>query len=217
MFESKQLIDFFVLQGVPYDTVILLLMFPLVATLVAFFQQVIGVKAFGIYTPSIVTFALFAMNDLKYGLAVFLTVIVVGMLVRYGMKRLRILYLSRVAITLTIVSIAVLISLAIGGHFQRTGLAAVSIFPLLIMIMLVEKFVAAQIEQGLKQALLLAGKTLVISVAGFYLLKWQFLVGAVSNHPWIVLLTFPFNILIGRWTGLRVSEYLRFREVFKHL
>ena len=56
------LIAFFIEQGVPEQTVLLLLMLPLIATLVAFFRQVIGIKAFGIYTPSIITFALLAFD-----------------------------------------------------------------------------------------------------------------------------------------------------------
>ena len=73
------LVLFFVEQGVPIQTVTLLLMLPIVATLVAFFRQVIGIKAFGIYTPSIITFALLAFdpNGLKYGIAIFISVILV--------------------------------------------------------------------------------------------------------------------------------------------
>jgi hypothetical protein len=41
------LINFIVEQGVPLQTVALLLMLPIVVTLVAFFRQVIGIKAFG--------------------------------------------------------------------------------------------------------------------------------------------------------------------------
>ena len=39
------LIVFFIEQGVPLQTVTLLLMLPVVATLVAFFRQVVGIKA----------------------------------------------------------------------------------------------------------------------------------------------------------------------------
>ena len=98
-------INFFANQGVPEDTIILLLMMPLIATIVAFFRQVIGIKAFGIYTPSIITVAFLAVG-LKYGIAIYLTVITVGMITRTVTKNLRILYLPRVAITITVVSLA---------------------------------------------------------------------------------------------------------------
>jgi len=211
------LIAFFAEQGVPIQTVTLLLMLPIVATLVAFFRQVVGIKAFGIYTPSIITFALLAFdpNGLKYGIAIFVSVILVGMVTRLALKRFRLLYLPRVAITLSIISLAILIILVIGGIYNRTGLAAISIFPLLIMITLAEKFVATQIEKGSRVAFLLAIETLIISVVGYYLVSWDVLTTLLLSYPWIVLLTFVINFSLGKWTGLRVTEYFRFRKIFR--
>jgi hypothetical protein len=212
-------INFIVEQGVPLQTVALLLMLPIVVTLVAFFRQVIGIKAFGIYTPSIITFALLAFdpNGLKYGIAIFISVIAVGTLSRLLMKQFRLLYLPRVAMTVSIVSLSILGVLVIGGMFQRTGLAAVSIFPLLIMITLAEKFVATQIEKGSRIALILAVETLVISVTGYFLVSWDALVTLILSHPWIILVTFVINFSLGKWTGLRITELLRFRTIIKRL
>ncbi len=212
-------INFIVEQGVPLQTVALLLMLPIVVTLVAFFRQVIGIKAFGIYTPSIITFALLAFdpNGLKYGIAIFISVIAVGTLSRLLMKQFRLLYLPRVAMTVSIVSLSILGVLVLGGMFQRTGLAAVSIFPLLIMITLAEKFVATQIEKGSRIALILAVETLVISVTGYFLVSWDTLITLILSHPWIVLVTFVINFSLGKWTGLRITELLRFRTIIKRL
>lgn len=210
------IINYFVDQGVPLVTVTLLLMFPIIATLIASLRQLVGIKAFGIYTPSIIIFA-FLATGIKYGVALFVSVILVGMIVRLILKKLRILYLPRVAVTLIIVSISILLILTFGGSMKRTGLAAVSIFPLLIMITLVEKFIATQIEKGNKTASILALETLVISICGYYLLNWKLLVNFVIAYPWVILFTIPFNIILGKWTGLRLSEYFRFREVFKKI
>lgn len=210
------IISFFINEGVPRETVELLLMLPIIATFIAFLRQIVGIKAFGIYTPSIIIFA-FLATGLKYGIAIFVSVIVVGMLARYLLKKLRILYLPRVAITVTIVTLAILGILVFGGSQQRTGLAAVSIFPLLIMITIVEKFVAAQIEKGNRTAVILAVETLIISILGFFIAKWQFLIHLLIAYPWIILLTIPINIALGKWTGLRLSEYFRFREILKKM
>jgi len=210
------LILYFITQGVPLDTVVLLLLLPLIATLVAIFRQIVGLKAFGIYTPTIIAFAFLAIG-IKYGVAIYLTVVFVGILMRYALKKLRLLYLPRVAITMTVVSIALLFALVLGGSFQRTGLAAVSIFPLLIIITLVEKFVAVQIEKGSRKALFLALETLFIALAGFFLASWHGLAEIIVAYPWTVLLVIPFNVFLGKWTGLRLLEYIRFREVLKKL
>ncbi|HMN19614.1 MAG TPA: 7TM domain-containing protein [Candidatus Moranbacteria bacterium] len=217
MQEISPAIGYFIERGVPLETVALLLMLPIVVTLIAFFRQVVGIKAFGIYTPAIVTFAFLAVPQLRYGVVVFVAVVFVGMLMRYALRKLRILYLPRVAITLSIVAFAILSLLALGGSMQRTGLAAVSIFPILIMITIVEKFVVTQIEKGDRAAIILALETLVISLAGYALASWSFLGNLVLSHPWIVLVTIPVNIFLGKWDGLRITEYIRFREVFKNI
>ncbi|NTU67099.1 MAG: hypothetical protein HGB08_04225 [Candidatus Moranbacteria bacterium] len=210
-------IDFFLREGVPFDTVVLLLMLPIIATFIALLRQVVGVKAFGVYTPLIVTFAFLATNGVKYGIAIFVTILLVGMLSRLLLKSLRLLYLPRVAIMLTIVAIAILFMLTIGGGLRRTGLASVSIFPILIMITLVEKFITVQIEKGDRVAFMLAAETLIISILGFYIASWPLLINFIITYPWIVILTVPLNLLIGKWTGLRITEYVRFREIIKNM
>lgn len=215
-FYPHPIVQFLVEQGVPFDTVILLLILPIVATVVAFFRQVIGIKAFGIYTPSIVTFAFLAFDPkgLKYGIAIFLAIIFTGMLSRLILRPIRMLYLPRVAITLTIVALSILGILALGGALHRTGLASVSIFPLLIMITLVEKFVSTQIEKGDKIAIILALETLGISLVSYMIIRWNVLIEVIVAHPWIILITIPINIWLGKWNGLRLSEYLRFQKIF---
>ncbi len=207
----------FVNSGVPVESVKFLLLFPLVVTLVAFFRQVVGVKAFGIYTPSIVTFAFLAFDPggLKYGVAIFVAIILIGLLSRLVLRKLRILYLPRIAITLTIIALVILLILSVGGSLHRTGLASVSVFPLLIMIALVEKFVATQIEKGDRAAILLATETLFISLIGYFLARSEWLATLLLSTPWIILLTVPINIFLGRWTGLRLSEYIRFSKLLR--
>lgn len=210
-------ITFFLNQGVPFETVIMLLVLPIIATFIAFLRQVVGIKAFGIYAPLIVTFAFLATNGLKYGITIFVTVLFAGMLMRFVLKPFRLLYLPRVAIMLTAVAMFILSVLILGGEFRRTGLASVSIFPILIMITLVEKFVTVQIEKGDKVAIILAIETLIISVLGFFIANSETLIRFLALYPWTVLFTIPVNIVLGKWTGLRVSEYFRFRKIMKNL
>lgn len=214
-FSISPLLSFFLKEGVPFETIKLILMLPIIATFIAFLRQVIGIKAFGIYTPLLITFAFLATNGVRYGIVIFVMIILIGMLMRIALKSFRLLYLPRVAIMLTVVALSILVMLALSGSLKRTGLASVSIFPILIMITLVEKFIAVQIEKGDRAALLLALETLIISILGFYLASWQALIHFIALYPWAILFTIPLNIALGKWTGLRLSEYLRFGEIIK--
>ena len=207
--------------GVPFDTVMLILFLPIVVTVITFFRQIVGIKAFGIYTPAMITFAFLIigmqsgslLNGVKYGVTMFVMVIVVGTLSRVFMKRFRLLYLPRMAIVITMVAFVTLGVLMISGSFHRTGLANVSIFPILIMITLVEKFVSTQIDKGSRVAIILSIETLAISLIAYFLIGWPDLVIFVQKYPLIVFLTVVINIFLGRWSGLRITEYFRFNNL----
>jgi hypothetical protein len=213
---TNAFINFFTAHNVPMEMVLLILMLPLVATLIAFFRQIVGIKAFGIYTPLIITFAFMAIG-IKYGIAIFIAVIFLGMLTRFILKPFRLLYLPRVAIMLTLVALVILGILLLGGSFKKTSFSNASILPILIIITLVEKFITVQIEKGGKTAITLAVETLIISIVGFFVINSSFLRNFLLAYPWIVLFTLPVNIILGKWTGLRLSEYIRFRHIIKKM
>ncbi|MEA3295622.1 MAG: 7TM domain-containing protein [Patescibacteria group bacterium] len=84
-----------------------------------------------------------------------------------------------------------------------------------ILITLIEKFISTQVKKGFRTATFFLAETLVISVVGYYFIVWDIFRGAVLNYSKYILLLFAINIFLGKWTGLRLSEYLRFREVMK--
>jgi hypothetical protein len=218
---------FFLEQNVPVDTVIYLLLFPLIATIVVILRQIVGIKAFGIYMPAltVVAFMDIAKNDvwdLRYAIAIYIIVLMIGVIMRYSLKKMRLLYLPRVAIMLTVISFSILVLLAISGSLLRTGFASTSIISILIIITLTEKFMAVQIEKGNKTAIILALETMIIAIIGYFLMSDQVVVGIyvqnfVWKYPFVILLIIPFNIFMGKWTGLRFNEYYRFRGVIKRI
>ncbi len=211
------LTQYMINQGIPKETVVLLLMLPIIAMIIAFARQIIGIKGFGIYTPLIITFA-FLATGLKYGLAFFVVILLVGTMTRLIVKKFRLLYLPRMAIVLTAVALAILILFLEGARSNREGLITASIFAILIMITLVEKFIAAQIERGAKGAIFLTSETLILSIACYWIASWSWLQSLALTYPLgIILGSIAINILLGKWTGLRLTEYFRFKEVIKNV
>ncbi|MEK7158227.1 MAG: 7TM domain-containing protein, partial [Patescibacteria group bacterium] len=98
-----------------------------------------------------------------------------------------------------------------------TVLISSSIFPILIIILLVERFVSTQIEKGERTAVLVTIETIVLSILCFFIAEWIWFRELLFDHPQWVLLTLVVNAFLGRWTGLRLREYFRFREVLKYV
>ncbi len=208
-------INYMVNNGVPINTIFLILMIPIIATIIAFSRQVIGIKAFGLYIPTILTLA-FLVTGIKYGLVIFITMLVVATLVRIGLKYLRILYLPRMAMVLTATALAMFIMFAFSAHTNRTGFIAISIFPILIIAILAEEFVKVQIEKGFVTATQLAVETLIIATLCYFLVSWEAVRTFFLSYPETILFTIPLNYLLGKWTGLRLTEYFRFYQLLKH-
>ena len=209
-------VGYMVDNGVPINTIYLILILPVIATIMAFSRQIIGVKALGIYTPSIVAVT-FLVTGLKYGLALFLITLLVGTLGRLLARKIQLSYLPRMAIVLSLVSFSIFVIFLLGARFGKNGLLEMSFFPILVIVLLTEKFISVQIERGNKSAVMLILETLFLSVLCYWVASWQTLRTLILGYPEYILLTVIINLLIGKWTGLRLTEYYRFRKVIKNV
>jgi len=207
-------INFLVNRGIPINSITLVLMLPVIATILSFSRQVIGIKAFGIITPAMAALSFLVMG-LQYGLIVFAAVLISGTATRLLVRRLHLLYLPRMALVLTSVSLAILLLFGLGVASDTTTAVSFSIFPVLILTLLAEEFIAVQFSSGAKQAFTITAWTLILAIACYYIVSWELLRTLILSYPETILLAIPFNIIIGRFTGLRLTEYFRFRKLLR--
>jgi len=211
----SSLTTYMITHGVSSQTVMLLLMLPIIATILAFLKQVIGITTFGLYTPAVIALSFLALGW-PVGVSFLVFILVTGYATRALMRRWRLLYIPKVAIIVTVVSLTLLVLLGIGAFFGLT-LSGDTIFILLIMSTLSEMFLTVKAEQGWYGALLGVAETILAALLCVFLVQWPLLQSLVLAYPELILLALLINAVLGRWTGLRLVEYFRFREVFKHL
>jgi len=211
----SSLTTYMITHGVSSRTVMLLLMLPIIATILAFLKQVIGVTTFGLYTPAVIALSFLALGW-TVGVSFLIFILVTGYVTRVMMRRWRLLYIPKVAIIVTVVSLTLLLLLGIGAFFDLT-LSGDTIFILLIMSTLSEMLLTVKAEQGWYGALVGIAETVLAALLCVFLVQWSLLQSLILAYPELILLTLLINIFLGRWTGLRLVEYFRFREVFNHL
>lgn len=208
-------INFLVNRGVPINNIVLILMLPIVATILAFARQVIGIRSFGLITPAMTTVSFLVMG-LRWGLIVFAAVLLAGTLTRFVLRRLRLLYLPRMALVLTSVSLTLLLVLGLGVAGDRSSILSFSIFPALILTILAEEFIAVQFKSGVRAAFTVTAWTLALATFSYIVVSSEIFRTLILSYPEITLLAIPINIILGRWSGLRLTEYFRFRELLRH-
>ncbi len=138
-----------------------------------------------------------------------------GVFARRIIERLNLMMVPRLAILLTMCCMVMAAVIAIGIKMDSQYLARLTVFPLIIMALIIENFMKTTVEKGLSDALKICFSTVIVSVACFLVVSIPTLQAIVMTHPEILLLVVGLNILIGRWKGLRLVEYLRFSKLMK--
>ncbi len=201
-------------SGMPANIIVILLLFPIIASLVAFSRHVIGLKGFGIYIPAVLSVA-FVSTGIITGIIVFGAVLSTALMSRPIMKKLKLPMLPRTAMLLMSVSVAILALMLVGSVYNINIVLNISIFPLLIIILLTENFMETQLFSSQKEALQITFETLLIAVLCSLIIGSEPLQKFVILRPELTLLGVALiNLAIGKYTGLRLLEYLRFRDLF---
>jgi hypothetical protein len=142
-----------------------------------------------------------------------LLVVVVVALARWGIQRMELLHSPTLAILLTVVTLALLGTSLVAEHFGLLALAHVTFFPIAVLAITAERFYLSFTEQGSKTALKELGGTLLVMLACFLVMNSLALQVLLIGFPEFLLLVVAANIYLGRWVGVRLLEYRRFRRI----
>lgn len=211
----KFLINTWVLAAkaeVDLESVYLILILPIIALAVVIFRNVIGIETFGTFTPVIVSVA-FLTTGLFWGILLFAIIVTTGVLFRQLFQKIHIHLVARMAMLIAVVGLTMLAILIFGVHMGWGALVNISILPMVIISGIVENFTRTQMEVGFKQALKLTFFTLVVSAFSYLMIAGMNFPSLVLVFPELTLLAILLEILIGRWNGLRLLEYLRFYKI----
>lgn len=203
--------------GVPVNTIILLLLLPIVALVIAVARNVIGIRGFGIFLPASLSVVFVAIGP-EVGIGLFLLIVAISTTVRILFKKLKIQlqYLPRMALILWAVSFGVLAVLFLAPVVRFPQLANVSIFAVLILVLLAEDFTRVQLGKSAKTAIGITTETLILSLLSFLFLTLKPLREAVLLNPEVALLVVVvLDFVLARYSGLRLMEIWRFRKLIK--
>lgn len=202
-------------RGVPANTIVLILLFPLVAAIIAATRHLVGIRGFGIFIPAVLSVA-FVATGVFVGILLFVTILVVATSGRFILRILKLQYLPRMALLLWFVSLGVFAALFASPFLNLEALTAISIFPILLLTLLTEQFIGIQIGKSMREAIEMTFETLVIALLCSLIFNLEFLQKFVLLHPEITLAGVAlFDIYMGKYIGLRLLEYKKFREILK--
>lgn len=204
-------------SGVSVETIILLILLPIVGLIIAAARHLIGLRGFGIFLPASLSIVFLATGPVV-GIGLFLIIVVLSTLFRVFTRRARIQlqYLPRMALTLWVVALGVLGVLFAAPLIGNIGITEVSIFPVLILVLLSEDFTKVQLGKSARVAIALASETLILALVSFTVLSFRAVQIFALTYPEVTLLSSAIlALLLGRYTGLRLLELWRFRKLLR--
>lgn len=208
------------------EVLVFLVTLPLVITVIGFAKYIMGFKSFGIYVPVIITYMFYQFSridgetvsiiqGLKYGLFM-IAIVFISSYVSYKIiKPLALHYYSKLAIVTTTVTLSLLLVLFILDLINREGILRVDIFSLILIASISERFTNLLASKQNQIALMLSLQTILLGMLCFFIISSPDVHTLFLRYPWLILLSFPINYVIGRFTGLRITEFFRFKDLIK--
>ena len=197
-------------QGLPFSLLRTILMLPTGALIVVIFRNVIGMPTFGTFLPALIAAAA-GETGAGWGVIAVLILVSVVAVIRWLVHRLGLLHSPTLAILLSAVAVTILGTALVAESLGFGHLARITMFPLAVMAITAERCFLALAEHGPRSAGKELAGTLIVMLACFTLMNSLALQVLVIGFPEVLLFVIAANIYLGRWVGVRLSEYLRFR------
>ena len=189
-----------------------LLMVPLGALLVVFLRTFVGLKTFGTFMPVLIALA-FRETQLFWGLFLFTVIVSLGLMLRFYLERLMLLLVPRLASILVIVVILMLLISLISTNFGIERVLSITLFPMVILAMTIERMSITWEENGAKEAMLQGLGSLAVACLGYLVMTNETLMYLMFVFPELLFVVLAFCLVMGRYTGYRLSELHRFRAI----
>jgi hypothetical protein len=189
-----------------------LLLLPVAALIVCGYRNLIGIASFGIFAPALVGLVFRDLGSLP-GLGVFVGLLLAGWIVRRVIHGLRLLQVPRASVMLSLIVVLLVGIVVIARRFEIVATNHVSLFPVIILTGMVERFWLMETDDGAGSSIRALIGTLVIAVTVALVAGIPAVGRTLLHFPETLGLVIALQVLIGRYTGYRLMELWRFREL----
>lgn len=203
----------FSLFGLPLQTqqvYRILMVVPVGILLLVLLRNIVGLRTFGTFMPVLIAMA-FRETRLVWGITLFSMVVFLGMSVRFYLEHLKLLLVPRLA-AIVIVVIGLMASLSVlSFKLGFIGGLSVALFPIVIMTMTIERMTVVWDERGAKESLTQAAGSLIVAILCYLVMNAKVIEHLAFVFPELLLVLLSITLLIGRYSGYRLTELSRFK------
>ncbi|HET6565076.1 MAG TPA: UUP1 family membrane protein [Xanthomonadales bacterium] len=190
----------------------ILLLIPLGILVIVLLRNFVGLSSFGTFAPVLIALA-FRETELLKGIGLFVLIVSMGLFFRFYLERLRLLLVPRLAAVVTIVVLLMTAISIISNQFgMETGLS-VSLFPMIIVSMVIERMSVIWEERGAFTSIKEGIGSLFMAALAYLVMSVDIFAYWVTVFPELNLMVLGIIIALGRYTGFRLTELRRFKPL----
>lgn len=222
-------VDYLIEKGISENLINLLLLIPFIAFAISFSKQVLGISTVGVYLPLLLTIAMHIIG-IKLGVITFVTVLVISSIISEMLNRVRLLYSPRSSLIMGLTSIIyiLILSVLVKLNLIEIYVSLSLIMPIIVIVSFSEKFGSIVSSKGVKSCFAISIQTLLVTIITYLITggSIEFLntvvtvkvfKNLITNNPEILFLILILTFMSGRYNGLQVSEYFKFRRILDNL
>lgn len=209
------LTDFFKIS-IAMNILQFLLVIPLGVLVVVFSRNIIGINTLGTFLPALMAMS-FQGIGLLPGIVSFIFVLTITVLIRIPLNKIGLLHTPKLAVMMIVVIMS-LIGLTVISNLLNfeafSALNSTALLPVAILTITSERIALTIEEEGMKHTIMIMIQTLIVMSASFFVMDSIALQALQIAFPELLLGVISMNLWIGSWTGIRLSEMVRFRELY---
>ncbi|UTF59086.1 inactive transglutaminase family protein [Gilvimarinus sp. DA14] len=190
----------------------LLFLLPLGALVVVFMRVIVGLRTAGTFMPILISLA-FLQTSLVPGLISFILIVGFGLLLRNYLSYLNLLLVARIATLIVLVIFLISILSLLGYQMGLNAGITVTFFPMIIIAWTIERMSILWEEEGAHEVLIQGGGSLLVAVIAYLLMSLTVVNHLSFNFPELNLIILALILMMGQYTGYKLSELRRFRSM----
>lgn len=192
-----------------------ILLVPIGTLIVVLMRVLIGLKTSGTFMPVLIALA-FLQTRLLPGLVIFLTIVSIGLWIRFILSRLNLLLVARIS-AVVIVVVGIMTGMSILSY--KMGIRqtmSITFFPMIILAWTIERMSILWEEQGPRDVLVSGGGSLLVATLSYFAMTNRLVEHLTFNFPELLLVVLGVTLLLGQYTGYRLLELRRFRPLIEN-
>lgn len=217
-YENSNWLDISI-HGLPLEEQALfkgLLLIPIGVVTLVFLRVIIGIKTSGTFMPVLIAMA-FIQTQLITGLVGFVLIVGSGLVIRSYLSRLNLLLVARISAVIIMVILMIGLFSALAFKLGLTDGMKITFFPMIILAWTIERMSILWEEEGPHEVFKQGGGSLLAAVIAYLAMDNELIRHLTFNFLGLQLILMAIVLLLGNYTGYRLSELKRFKLLVDEL